>query len=84
VVVTDTGSSRDLVPKTQNSRIIPINPDLEMLGRSLVEATLRNNNGFEVKDEHFYAGFAMRVERLICFSMGIQIENCFVTDSRNY
>ena len=84
VVVTDTGSSRDLVPKTQNSRIIPINPDLEMLGRSLVVATLSDNNGFEVKDEYFYAGFARRVERLICFSMRTQIENYFVTDSRNY
>jgi glycosyltransferase involved in cell wall biosynthesis len=84
VVVTDTGSSRDLVPKTQNSRIIPINPDLEMLGRFLIVATLTDNNGFEVKDEYFYAGFARRVERLICFSMGIQIENCFDTDLRSY
>lgn len=65
VVATDTGSARDLIIGTDNSRIIPINPDIDVIKESLNLSLEGFPNSFIVKDSYFYAGFAQQIQELI-------------------
>lgn len=65
VVVTDTGSARDLLPSSIHSTIIPVNPEVDAIIESLTLAVQGMKNNFIPKDEFFYPGFAEQMELLI-------------------
>jgi glycosyltransferase involved in cell wall biosynthesis len=65
VVATDTGSARDLIIGTDYSRIIPINPDIDVIKESLNQSLEGFPNSFIVRDSYFYAGFTQQIQELI-------------------
>jgi len=62
VVCTDTGTARDLIPKEFISNILPTNPNLDLIKKTIKNALLQDSPKFEKKKHYFYQGFVELIE----------------------